>query len=121
MELRYCHWILKSPLFRTFVNAGLNSGSLIQHIHTKQLKSFRFPVAPLEEQREIVRLIEDAFAAIDVIATNSTRAMSLLDRLDQAVLSKAFRGDLLAQDPDEEPTTVVLKQLQDSAMSEALV
>ena len=58
MAKRYCLYALKSSDFRAFVDNGLNSGSLIQHIHTKQLAQFVFHVAPEVEQLEIVRVLD---------------------------------------------------------------
>src|SRR5215207_2663284 len=112
MIKKSCLYALESPTFRSFVDAGLNSGSLIQHIHTKQLKTFSFPVAPMEEQHEIVRRIETAFAWIDRLASEATSARRLIDRLDQAILSKAFRGELVPQDPNDEPASVLLEQIR---------
>jgi hypothetical protein len=57
------------------------------------------PTPPLEEQHEIVRRIETAFAWIDRLAFQAISARKLIDHLDQAVLAKAFRGELVPQDP----------------------
>ena len=35
----------------------------------------------------------------------------LTDRLDQAILSKAFRGELVPQDPKDEPASVLLGRI----------
>ena len=40
VDQRFALWLLKAPRFRRFV-AGLNSGSLIQHMFTSQLDEFR--------------------------------------------------------------------------------
>lgn len=111
MDKRYCLYALKAPDFRSFVDDGLNSGSLIQHVHTKQLKRYVFHIAPPKEQREIVRRIETAFSSIDQLASNTTSARKLVDYLDQSVLAKAFRGELVQQDPADEPASLLLKQI----------
>ena len=43
---------------------------------------------------EIVRRIEAAFARVDRMAAEAARATALLDRLEQATLAKAFRGEV---------------------------
>ena len=60
-----------------------------------KLAAFPIPVASPSEQAEIVRCIEAAFARIDRMAAEAARATALLDRLEQATLAKAFRGELL--------------------------
>ena len=39
------------------------------------------------------------------------KASKLLDRLEQATLSKAFRGELVPQDPNDEPASVLLERI----------
>ena len=49
-----------------------------------------------EEQDEICKRIDVAFACIEKAASETSRAADLLDRWEQAILTKAFRGDLVA-------------------------
>ena len=111
---KYALYALKSPLFRAFVDDGLNSGSLIQHIHTKQLEHFLFSVAPEKEQYEIVRRLDRAFAWIDHLASEATSARKLADHLDQAVLTKAFQGahSCRTLDPSDEPASLLLGRIR---------
>jgi type I restriction enzyme S subunit len=70
------------------------------------------PVAPPEEQSEIVHRIQTAFAWIDRLAAEATSARKLIAHLDQAILSKAFRGELVRQNPDDEPASVLLERIR---------
>lgn len=87
-------------------------GVNIFHIGKEKLAQFKFPLAPLEEQKEIVRRIEERFKAIEAIEQNYQKAIQLLDRLDQATLAKAFRGQLVPQDPNDEPASVLLERIR---------
>ncbi|SDO70538.1 type I restriction enzyme, S subunit [Aureimonas jatrophae] len=69
-------------------------------------------LAPLEEQYEIVRRIETAFARIDRLATEAKRALTLVGKLDEAILAKAFRGELVPQDESDEPASVLLERIR---------
>ena len=71
----------------------------------------------MDEQREIVPRIESAFAWTDRLATEATSARRLIDHLDQAILSKAFRGELVAQDPNDEPASVLLERIWGSGVT----
>lgn len=72
------------------------------------------PVPPLDEQVEIVRRIESAFARIDRITEEASRAAHLLDRLDERLLAKAFRGELVPQDPEDEPAEALLTRIREA-------
>jgi type I restriction enzyme S subunit len=70
------------------------------------------PLPSLDEQREIIRRIVIAFAWIDRLASETTSARKLIDHLDQAILVKAFRGELVPQDPNDEPASVLLERIR---------
>ncbi len=61
---------------------------------------------------KIVCHIETAFAWVDRLASEATSARKLIDHLDQAILSKAFRGELVPQDPKDEPASVLLERIR---------
>ncbi len=72
----------------------------------------QIPLPALDDQREAVERIERAFTWIDRLAAETTSARALVDRLDQAVLAKAFRGELVPQDPADEPASVLLDRIR---------
>jgi type I restriction enzyme S subunit len=80
--------------------------------HMKFLRASYFPVCGLTVQREIVRRVDRALAEIDRLTAEALAARRLLDRLDQAVLAKAFRGELVPQDPADEPAGVLLDRIR---------
>ena len=76
------------------------------------LRNFQIQLPSLEEQKEIVRRVEKMFAKIDMIEQEYQKAVKLCDRLEQATLAKAFRGELVPQDPNDEPASVLLEQVK---------
>ena len=81
-------------------------------LRIREIGAFNIKLAPMEEQREITRLIETAFAKIDFIAADAEKALKLTDRLDQRILAKAFAGELVHQDPTDEPASVLLDRIR---------
>ena len=59
----------------------------------QQLVRMHIALAPIEEQHEIIRKMEAMSMHADLIRAESARARALLDRLTQAALAKAFRGE----------------------------
>jgi len=76
------------------------------------IRSTPIALPSVQEQVEIVRRIETAFTWVDLLVSNVTRARRLIDHLDQAVLAKAFRGELVPQDPADEPASVLLERIR---------
>jgi len=87
------------------------SGSGPQALNCQRVRELPFVVPPLEEQKEIVQRVEKLFKAIDLMEQEYQKASKLCDRLEQATLAKAFRGELVPQDPNDEPASVLLERI----------
>jgi type I restriction enzyme S subunit len=68
----------------------------------------------LAEQTEIVRRVEALFALADHIEARCTAARTQAQRLTPLVLAKAFRGELVPQDPNDEPASALLARIASS-------
>lgn len=77
-----------------------------------KMKSFKIPLPPLAEQTEIVRRVEQLFAFADQLEAKVASAKSRIDHLNQSILAKAFRGELVPQDPSDEPASVLLERIK---------
>jgi len=88
--------------------------SVLPKINQKALNSTPVPVPPIEQQTEIVRRVETAFARIDRMVTAAAKARALLERLEQQLLAKAFRGELVPQDPSDEPASALLARIREA-------
>jgi type I restriction enzyme, S subunit len=75
----------------------------MRNLSQAALSKIVLPWPEEEERQEIVRRIETAFAWLDRVAVEHDNASRLLPKLDQAILSKAFRGELVPQDPNDKP------------------
>jgi type I restriction enzyme S subunit len=71
------------------------TGSAQPKLTQAALNRIPVPVPPLAEQREIVARVSALFARADAIDARLTAARTAADRLTQAVLAKAFRGELV--------------------------
>ncbi|REN16579.1 restriction endonuclease subunit S [Mycobacterium tuberculosis] len=66
----------------------------------------------INEQREIVRRVEQLFEVVDQLEAKVAAAKKRIDTLTQSILSKAFRGELVPQDPNDEPASVLLERIR---------
>jgi len=69
-------------------------GTGLQHIHLIDLRRDFIPIAPPAERDELVRRVSAALEHLGEMEAEAQRASRLLERLGQASLSKAFRGEL---------------------------
>jgi type I restriction enzyme S subunit len=72
------------------------------------------PVPPLAEQQEIVRGVETLFKTADALEARYRTAKAHVDTLTQSILAKAFRGELVPQNPNDEPASVLLERIRQS-------
>jgi type I restriction enzyme S subunit len=88
--------------------------------NTALLEEVCIPVPPLQEQHEIVRRVEALFCLADAVERRVADATARADKLTQAILAKAFRGELVPTEAelarqegrDYEPAAALLARIQ---------
>jgi type I restriction enzyme S subunit len=101
--------LLGGENLRSIINETKGSAGQI-NISLSQCRNFLFPVPEVEEQDEIVRCVDKLFTFADQLETRVKAAQTRIDRLSQSILAKAFRGELVPQDPTEEPASFAAGQ-----------
>ncbi|WP_157043695.1 hypothetical protein [Nitrobacter hamburgensis] len=86
--------------------------TVLPKINQQGLNQTPVPLPPLPDQLETVRRLQTAFNWINRFAAEATSARRLIDSLDQAVLAKGFRGELVPQDPNDESASVLLERIR---------
>jgi type I restriction enzyme S subunit len=94
-----------------FLDAGAQTTNLASVSMTK-IRALPVPLAPAGEQREIVRILTNRLAAIDRTRALLVAALEENDDLQSSILAKAFRGELVPQDPNDEPASALLERLR---------
>lgn len=87
-------------------------------INIEDLRDLPVALPSPEEQSEIIRRVKTLFAFADRLEARINTARKQAEQLTPALLAKAFRGELVPQDPNDEPATELLKRLA-AAKSEA--
>ena len=89
-----------------------SKGVTIKHLTKIALHSICFPLPPLSEQRRIVEKIEELLVLVDDLETNKTDLQSYIKQAKSKVLEMAIRGELVPQNPDDEPASVLLERIK---------
>ncbi|HKQ93744.1 MAG TPA: restriction endonuclease subunit S [Blastocatellia bacterium] len=82
-----------SPANIFFKNASQTVN--LASINLTMLSALPIPLPPFDEQQEIVRHVETLFKLIDQIEARYQKVKPLVDKLQQSILAKAFRGELV--------------------------
>lgn len=104
-------WYLRSEHAQSRMRRAVK-GVAVRGINIGDVRALQLPVPSRAEQDEIVRRIEALFALADAIEARYSNARAQVDRLTPAVLAKAFRGELVPQDPNDEPASALLERLR---------
>ncbi|MCI1576508.1 MAG: restriction endonuclease subunit S [Weizmannia coagulans] len=102
------YW-LNSPYIQKIIREW-QIGATRQALNFPQVRSLPFPLMPKEEQDELVKIISGLLGKEDKmrILTELDKSIS---QLKDSILSKAFRGELGTNDPDEESAIELLKEV----------
>lgn len=90
----------------------LMSGTTIKHLTGEALARYTLPLAPEAEQSEIVCRMQTAMDMLSGINIAWMETTDNLNACEQSILAKAFRGELVPQDPADEPATVLLERIR---------
>lgn len=109
---------LNSGKARAYIEEKAKSTSGVNNINSEEISDLQIPVPTLAEQEKIVAEIESRFERADALEAAVDRALSDAEKLKQAVLKKAFSGELVPQNPDDEPASVLLDRIRAARASE---
>ena len=104
---------LNSPKMQEFINFN-QVGQTRQALNFKQIRGIYFPLPPLQEQLEMVRIIKYEINKLDVVCNSLANLAVRIDTMKKSILAKAFRGELGTNNPNEDSAINLLKEvLQD--------
>lgn len=88
------------------------TGTTIKHLTGAGLAKTAFPLCSIGEQREIISKLEAQISAIDVVEADIDLNLQKAEALRQSILKKAFAGELVPQDPADEPAAALLARIR---------
>jgi len=111
IDYRYLKIALGSPVAINQANSTA-TGTAQKTVSLTSLRGFKIPVPMTEEQKEIVRRVESLFTLSDTVEKQYQLAKKRTDKLTQSILAKAFKGELVPQDPNDEPAEQLLARIR---------
>ena len=106
-------YALRAPSVRSQMSAvATGTSDSMRNISQSKVRAVRLRVPPLEEQRRIVAEVEEQLSVIDAMRASIERAQRRSATLRAAILERAFHGELVPQDPSDEPAEALLARIR---------
>jgi len=86
-------------------------GVAAQHLNIGSIRQLNFPIPTLKEQTEIVSRVEALFSKADKIEAQYKKLKEKIAHLPQAILAKAFKGELVEQLESDGDARELLKEI----------
>ncbi|GMQ48462.1 restriction endonuclease subunit S [Vibrio sp. 10N] len=110
----YLHLYLRSELFRNQFFAGETGGVNQGNVGSKHIMSCKLSIPSMETQNLIASKARNLFDLANTIEAQVKKAQVRVDNLTQSILAKAFRGELVPQDPNDEPADKLLERIAEA-------
>ena len=104
-------YVLTGGFGRAWVKRVANQTVGQANVNGAKLAAFSFPLPSLPEQEAITEVVEDQFSVIDHLEADLGAKLKSSLGLQRAVLRHAFSGQLVAQNPKDDPASELLKRI----------
>ena len=109
---KYLVYMLMEPKVRAQIETKAKSTSGVNNISAKELQQLNAPLCSPKEQAEIVRILDARLQATEVLDAEIEANLTRAEALRQSILNKAFEGQLVPQDPTDEPASALLARIR---------
>lgn len=109
---KYLHYAFESQFVRNQIELLAKSTSGVNNINSSELQSLIIPIPSLEEQNEIVNQLDNLLDTNQMVFEQLEVEIKKAYHLKSSILSKAFSGQLVPQDPNDEPASVLLERIK---------
>lgn len=109
---KYLLNLFLSPYFQKEVFEK-KTGTTRKRISQNNLKKILIPLPPLNEQKRIVKKVDELFSLIDGMIDLKDGTINIIDLLEEKILDVAIKGKLVGQDSEDESANILYKKIQE--------
>ena len=111
LDCEYVNMVMNSQYERDWCNFVKTDGVNQSNINSQKLGQFYIPIPPIEEQKRIVETGNYWLQLVESIESNKKDIINTITKAKQEVLRMAICGELVSQDPTDEPASILLKRI----------
>ncbi len=108
----YLYWFIVAEAAGRKQLTDMAYGAGKPGLNLENIRSVNVPFPSVREQHEIVEQIESKLSEADQLDQTLATALQQADALRQSILKKAFCGQLVKQDKNDEPATALLERIR---------
>lgn len=121
ISAQYLVYAMSMSSSRTFLRErAVGAAGSMPKINQGTLSSLPIPVCSEIEQKKIVELLEERLSFADSCIEDIDLQLEKAEILRQSILKKAFSGELVPQDPNDEPASELLARIKAEKKAEQL-
>lgn len=102
---------IRSPYAVTYLS-GNSIGNTMLNLNQAILKNLLLPVPPFKEQKRIIDGINNADAYLKQLSDEREHLIATVAKTKSKILDLAIRGQLVPQNPSDEPASVLLDRIR---------
>ena len=107
----YLFLSLSNPSTKEFLEKE-SLGTTMSNLNLGIANKIPINLPSIEKQKKIIEHVQFLLELADKIEARYNKAKAMFDKLPQSILAKAFRGELVPQNPEDEPASVLLERIK---------
>lgn len=112
IDTSYLYYYILSNTFLHHIQKEAGNRVVLPKANQKQVYAVPVPIPPLSEQIQIAIKIKKMMIKKELVEKNVTQSTEKIQKIDQSILTKAFQGELVPQDPSEEPASKTIGRIK---------
>ncbi len=112
IKSEYLLAVMNSHLIRQQIESAAKSTSGVNNINSSELQNLIIPLTSIQEQEVLISSLDSILPMIKSTEIEIDKQLAKAETLRQSILKKAFSGQLVPQDPSDEPASELLARIQ---------
>jgi type I restriction enzyme, S subunit len=111
-------YFINSIYGRRYIKSAVSQQVGQANVNGKKLSNMPIPFIPFEEQFQIVKELDKLLSITENLEKTINQNMNYCKNMQKSILRTAFEGELVAQDPNDEPASMLVEKIKQEKLIE---